>query len=637
MKPVNRWTRHGGSAWLYAGLALLAAALYYPALHTPFLLDDFQNLHDLSLIGHDGLLAYVLEGRAGPGGRPLALLSFALQYHDWPAVPFAFKAVNLLIHLAAGGLVFLITRELAPRLVRRGNPALLPPLVTALWLLHPIQLSGVLYVVQRMNLLAGFFTLLGVWLYLRLRGREGGVRRLCLLAAALWGCTAAAALSKENGILLPAYVLCLELVLLPAAEISRGQRRRILVLAAVPLAAAGIYLGFRADAILAGYAARPFSLGQRLLTEAGVVLDYLRILVLPHPAAFSLFHDDYPAVSGPAAPAAIAGVAGLAALLLSAWLLRRKARCYSFAVAWFLAGHLLESTFIPLELYFEHRNYIPSLGVFLCLGTGLVILAGHLRSRGAAALVLATFPLAVTAVTVLELQLWSDPYRQAVVWAGEHPGSRRALNNLWNMRLVYGEPVKAAAARRRLEALAPGDLYPYLKQVTVTYCYAGGRYDGGQWQSLYHRAARAVYVDHNARDEINFLLQRIAGGSCRFPDLDNLHSLIRAMAENPAFRGELGYLYNYAATVAVMQHRGDRALADINLAVARSPDLDNLTFRMRILLAMGRTAAAAKTLEEMRIRAVSSPADYIKLSRAGKIFRRRAQPDTPSPGKQQAQ
>jgi len=637
MKPEIGWASGGGSAWLFAGLAVLTAALYYPALHTPFLLDDFQNLHDLSLIGHNGLLAYVLEGRAGPGGRPLALLSFALQYHDWPADPFAFKTVNLLIHLAAGGLVFLISRELAPRIIRRGNPGLLPPVVTALWLLHPLQLSGVLYVVQRMNLLAGFFTLLGVWLYLRLRGREGGLRPLCLLAAAVWGCTALAALSKENGILLPAYVLCLELALLPAAEITRGQRRRILVLAAVPLAVAGIYLGYRADAILAGYAARPFSLGQRLLTEAGIVLDYLRILVLPHPAAFSLFHDDYPAVSGFADPAAIAGVAGLAVLVLSAWLLRRKARIYSFAVAWFLSGHLLESTFVPLELYFEHRNYIPSFGVFLCLGAGLVFLAGQLRNRGVAALVLAAYPLAVTAVTGLELQLWSDPYRQAVVWAGEHPGSRRALNNLWNLNLVYGEMDKAAAAKRRLQALDPGDLYPRIKQVTVTYCYADKRYDDQQWRSLYRQAAQATYVDHNARDEISFLLQRIEAGDCTFPDLDRLHTLIRTMAENPAFWGELGYLYNYAATAAVMQHRAAQALDDINQAVAHRPDLDNLMFKMRILLAMGRTAAARKTLAKMRDRAVGSPADYIKLSRAEKIFRRRAQAETAAPGKQQAQ
>ncbi|MEJ2762108.1 MAG: hypothetical protein P8126_11455 [Gammaproteobacteria bacterium] len=596
---------------------------------------------DLSRVGRDGFLAYVFEGRAGPGGRPLSLLSFALQHQAWPADPFAFKAVNLLIHLACGGLIFLITAELVPAIGgpgRRVSAAALALLVAALWLLHPVQLSAVLYVVQRMTLLSGFFTLLGLYLYLRLRRRDLiRWKNLALLAAAVYGCTVLAELCKENGILLPAYLLCLEFILLQGQETSRAQRRRILCLAVLPLAAAAAYLVGSADSILGGYAHRPFTLGQRLLTEAGVVLDYLKIIVLPRPSDFTLFHDDYPFTTGPLTGSAMIGLGGMAALVISAWLLRRRARLYSFAVAWFLTGQLLESTFIPLELYFEHRNYLPSFGVLLLLGAALLRLSTYVRSRGLAVVVLTAYPLATTAVTAVQMRLWSDPYKQAVVWADEHPRSRRALDNLWNIRLVYGETDKAAAARRRLEALNPGDLYPYIKQVTVAYCYADKRYGDEQWRTLNRRAAQAAYVDHNARDAIGLLLQRIAAGDCKFPDLDKLHSLILALAHNPAFRGEAGYLFNYAATAAVMRHDADQALSDIDRAVAHSPDMDNLTFRMRILLAMGRIGAARKTLEEMRDRAVSSPADYVKLSRAKQIFRRQVQSETPQPGKEQIQ
>ena len=616
---ARRW------GWVYAGLALVAAILYYHALGTPFLLDDFQNLRDLSLVGRDGILAYVLEGRAGPGGRPLALLSFALQHNAWPTDPFAFKAVNLVIHLASAGLIFLITTELAPYLGmrRKQGAGLVSLMVAGLWLLHPVQLSSVLYVVQRMNLLAGFFTLLGVYLYLRLRQRDlGRVKNLFLLTAAIYSCTGLAVLCKENGILLPVYILCLELVLLRGEAVSWSQRRRILYITSMPVAVMLAYLAWSADGIMAGYDYRPFSLGQRLLTEAGIVLDYLKIILIPHPSDFTLFHDDYPVTTGLLGHGGgLYAVVAFAALILSAWLLRRKARIYSFAIAWFLSGQLLESSFIPLELYFEHRNYIPSFGVLLLVGVCLVRLAYRVETRWVSIIVLTTYPFITVAVTVMELQLWSNPYKQAVIWAGKHPTSRRALNNLWNIHLMYGEKEKAQADLEKMEVLRPGDLYPHLKQLTVTYCYDQESYDDNRWQALYTQAQQAKYIDHVARDEISYLVQQIADKHCRFTDLINLRKLVYTMTANPAFRGELGYLYEHAATISVLLHDEGGALDDINKAIMYLPNVDNRTFKMRILLALGRYDEAGKLLEEMQHQVVSSPQNYIKLSRAEAIFR----------------
>jgi hypothetical protein len=617
---TKRW------GWLFAGLALVTAILYYQALNTPFLLDDFQNLRDLSLLDRDGILAYILGGRAGPGGRPLALLSFALQYNDWPTDPFAFKAVNLIIHLANAWLIFLITMELISYLGmrRKQGAGLVSLMVAGLWLLHPVQLSSVLYVVQRMNLLAGFFTLLGVYLYLRLRHRDlGRAKNLSLLTAAIYGCTVLAVLCKENGILLPVYILCLEQVLL-ADTIPKPQRRRVLYITAIPIAVVLAYLAWSTKAIMAGYAYRSFNLEQRLLTEAGIILGYLKIILIPHPSDFTLFHDDYPVTTSLLGNGGgLYAVVAVSALVLSALLLRRKARIYSFAVTWFLAGHLLESSFIPLELYFEHRNYIPSFGVLLLVGFCLVRLAYSVETRWVSIILLAAYPSINLAVTVLELQLWSDPYKQAVVWADQHPTSRRALSNLWNIHLMYGEKEKARVDLERVEHLHPGDLYPPLKQLTVTYCYDRERYDNSHWELLYKKAERANYVDHAARDEISYLLQQVATGECRFADLENMHRLLRIMTSNHAFRGELGYLFEYAATVSVLMHNESNALKDINNAIMHAPTLDNRTFKMRILLALNRYDAARKLLDEMEKQAVSSPGNYIKLSRAKAIFKQK--------------
>ena len=614
--------------WYFAALILAAFILYYPALDTTFLLDDFQNLRALSLIGRDGILTYILEGRAGPGGRPLALLTFALQYHAWPSDPFAFKAVNLLIHLGCSWLVFLITRELTPYLgIRSKNGVGLASIMVAgLWMLHPVQLSSVLYVVQRMNLLAGFFTLLGVFLYLRLRRRElDRTKKLILMAAAIYGCTVLAVLSKENGILLPVYILTLELVLLRGEGISGLQRRDIFCIAAIPVAVTLIYLVWSARAIVAGYDYRPFTLPQRLMTEAGILLDYLKIILIPHPSDFTLFHDDYPVTTSLTGNGGgMYAVAAVSALVASAWLLRRKARIYSFAVTWFLGGHLLESGFIPLELYFEHRNYIPSFAVLLLVVVYLVRLAYRIETKWVSVILLSTYPAISLAITALELQLWSDPYKQAAVWAEEHPTSRRALNNLWNIHLIYRERDKARADLARLEALHPGDLYPWIKQMTVTYCYDQKGYNTDQWQVLYEQAGKAKFVDHIARDEIDYLVQQVADGECRFPDLASLRSLVYTMADNSSFRGEKGYLYEYAATISVLMHDESGALRDINRAITHSPTLDNRTFKMRILLALNRYDAARELLDEMERQAVDSPENYIKLSRAKSIYRQHA-------------
>src|SRR5690606_33752094 len=155
-------------SYAVSGIVLLCAAtiaVYYPGLSSNFLLDDVNNLGSLALIPEQGLLNYILAGLAGPTGRPLSLFSFALQAGSWPDNPFAFKTVNLVIHLACGGLIFLICSKLAGYL-QLGLPEslLFSLLVTAIWLLHPMQLTTVLYVVQRMTQLATLFILSGIFI-----------------------------------------------------------------------------------------------------------------------------------------------------------------------------------------------------------------------------------------------------------------------------------------------------------------------------------------------------------------------------------------------------------------------------------------------------------------------------------------
>src|SRR5690348_17020504 len=169
---------------------VVCCALYWPSLHGPFLFDDFPNLAALDSIDHVSswrdLGIYLSQPRNFPG-RPMAMLSFLLQKASWPSHPFPFRLVNVGIHLFNGALVFALARRIARHWLPNqtapdsfGNRAdIAAYLAAAAWLLNPIQLSGVVLIVQRMTLLMATFTLLGLLAYMRglLRTELSALRR----------------------------------------------------------------------------------------------------------------------------------------------------------------------------------------------------------------------------------------------------------------------------------------------------------------------------------------------------------------------------------------------------------------------------------------------------------------------------
>ena len=360
---MYRYQDHADKLCLFL-LLLLTVYLYSPGLESLFFLDDFPNLSELSEIEENGFFYYIFSGFAGPSGRPLSLFTFALQYPAWPSDPAAFKAVNLAIHCVNGVLVWLISlRLIAPLEKDRGRRRVFALLTTALWLLHPMQLSTVLYVVQRMTLLSALFTLTGLWAYLRCRDGIAGrhdPRAYLKFMAPLAISLILAILSKESGILLLLYIIVIEKTLFSN---SAGLKNGFLLVLSLPLLALLVYLLADFGRIMASYDFRPFSMFERLLTQPSVLLVYLKHILLPVYGSFGLFHDDFPISTGLLTPPyTLVSIAALILVFLAGLRLRRSAPVFSFAVLWFLAGHALEAGFVNLELYFEHRNYLPSLG-----------------------------------------------------------------------------------------------------------------------------------------------------------------------------------------------------------------------------------------------------------------------------------
>jgi hypothetical protein len=615
MIQAERASGAARTPWLILALLLaLATAAYWPVLAGSYILDDWPTLAGLADV-RDGDAArfgrYVVEGYAGPTGRPLALLSFALQAESWPGDAWAFHAVNLALHLACGIALALFGRALARRWWP-GQPAtadLIAVVAVGLWLVHPLNVSTTAYVVQRMTQLATLFTLLALlaWTHGRLRaeraphGRDG--RALAAFGLVAGGI--AAVLSKETGVLLLAYALVLEhWVFDRAAEPPDWRRWRALLLTAPALAFLAL-VAWRFDDLTArAFAVRDFTLLERLASEPRALLAYLKLLVAPLPSELTLFNDGFAVSRGPFAPVttlpAIVVVLGAAALAF-AW--RRRAAPLAFAIAWFLAGHLLESTVLPLELYFEHRNYLPMAGPLLALAHYGAVLVERLPTERARRLVLGgavAVVLVFAAITWSEARLWSDPERLTATWAAEHPESARAQGTVLALRKARGELEAVAQGYREMTARFPDDPSFWLDWAEL------GCLDPHLDRPAPAQAAAALAVarpDYSSIAASGRMVQRFErDGACGALPALELAAYLGALLANPrygAFEPQLRLLRaRLAATVG--DHAG--ADADFDRAWALRPGTDVALMRFYGALRGGEAERIRLTFHDLDAR-----------------------------------
>lgn len=428
-----------GNKWLYIAAPIIVALLvYYPGLSGAFFFDDESSILQnegvqLGNFSVDSIGQAMGGGIAGPLGRPVSQLSFALNYYFSGFNPFAFKATNLVIHCLNGILVFFIAQYLIrlthPKIIGRDG-MLLAGFVAAAWLLHPIQVTSVLYVVQRMTSLSALFLFAAMLLHIAAREREKpghiGIGMLLIAWALLWPLSI---FSKESGILFPGYVAAYELILRRhACGGLDGFGRFILGLVGAIIVGSAIYLLTPyAHWLWSGYDLRAFSLYERLLTEARVIWMYLGLIFIPHQEAFALYHDDIVISTGLWNPwTTLPSLIGLGGLVWLAWWTRTRLPIMAFAIAWFLIGHSLESTILPLEIAHEHRNYIALFGILLLPISAWPNIASHSGKWRTAGIALLAVTLAYFALmTALRAHQFGNEVRRTQFEAMYHPDSPR--------------------------------------------------------------------------------------------------------------------------------------------------------------------------------------------------------------------
>ena len=370
-------------------ILLLVCASYSNTLYSPLVLDDMHSFVEESSIYLDDFSVQSLTGLANTRfgkARFVPLLSFALNHYFSRGNIVYYHLTNIAIHLLAVVALFFFLKALLRTETGRKSLLLLNPgryvlFVCGLWALNPVQTNAVTYIVQRMTSLAALFYLAALALYLYARFAQGAMRRFMFFG----GCGVAAALaflSKENSFTLPVAILLVEGMFVSPHLLRRflGSIRWYHWLVLVLVLGVLLPLAIHPWQIYTGdYSLRHFTLEERLLTQLRVVVFYLSLLVLPLPQRLNLDHDFLLSTAWFAPPTTILSGMLLAGIFVAGILLRRRVPLLSFGVFWFFLNLLIESTVIPLELVFEHRLYLPSIGFFM--GVVAVIDYGAARMR----------------------------------------------------------------------------------------------------------------------------------------------------------------------------------------------------------------------------------------------------------------
>ena len=349
--------------------------------------------------------------------RPVAHLSFALNWYFGKDSPAGYRLVNIFIHFLTAFVLFLVIRDLlyTPNMRgkspgREGSIALIG---AALWAVNPIQTQAIVYIVQRMASLACLFYLLAIWCYIRARVSEDR-RKLFYYIVGLASFVVGAG-SKENALLLPAALVLIEFTFFKDLGQSKVRRRfrHILAFGLCMLLVGGGWLATHGElSSLLGYESRLFSPGQRLMTEARIVLLYLSQIFYPVPTRLSIVHDVELSRSLLDPWTTLPAILILIGVIGFGFLQMRKRPFLSFAILFFFLNHVVESSIVGLELVFEHRNYLPSLFLFVPVAMGLQWVLCHYRARKS------NFQYAVPAFVILLVSgLGAGTYVRNMAWS----------------------------------------------------------------------------------------------------------------------------------------------------------------------------------------------------------------------------
>jgi len=542
-------------------LALLIFLVYANSLNADWQMDDKPNILDNQDLQIDNLLPDNLFQSffAHPGTgkrlyRPLVCLTFAINWYFGKDDSAGYHWVNIIIHILAAFVLYSVILILFETPTLKGKYSekeihFISLLSATLWAVNPIQTQAVTYIVQRMTAMSALFYMLGLFSYIRARLSFSPSRKTACFTGCILSFLCALG-SKENAAIFPLSLIVIEIAFFRFSlkNFFRNTPQNVaLGLGVLTFIALFLYYS-KGDLFffLKGYEHRSFSVLERILTQPRVILFYLSLIFYPLPQRLSVDHDIVLSTSFLSPWSTLPSILILSALTILGVALLRKNPIIGFAIPFFFVNHLIESTIIPLEMIFEHRNYLPSAFLFFPVAMLLHVGIRYYRDQSR------WISIAVTAFPVFLLinlgwgthirnfawasskSLWEDALKKA-------PGNSRPLVNLaielgWKENATQKDLAEALFFLKKALTLnkpnnyQQADIYGniagilfrmneyenavlfYEKALTVDPLFIQNRYDLAQSLILLKRFDEASY-------HLDFILNNSAAKNYKYPNL----------------------------------------------------------------------------------------------------------------------
>lgn len=590
-------------------LLLVAWFAYCPGIDGAFLLDDFSNLSALSTQGPvehwDAFWRYITSGSADPTGRPLALLSFLIDARDWPASASPFKYTNILLHLLNGVLLCWAILKIGKRRdVRESRAAIMALISSGIWLLHPLFVSTTLYVVQREAMMPATFTFISIvcWCSARNAFDIGKPSQAIIwMVVAAWLCTLLATLAKANGILLPLLLAIAEATVLRDSDVNakQGQQARgvtSVILLGLPIALLAAYLVQAwPSALRIAATDRPWSLQERLLSEPRILIGYLGMLWVPQVTSPGVFYDQIHVSSSLLHPwTTLPSIIFVTCLIMFGWLMRRRLPWLAFAILFYFAGQLLESSFFPLELAFEHRNYLPA--AFMFTPVGLWFAAPRAQSLPYRFFVIALLCL-LAGMTWLRAGVWGNLPLQARIWSQVNPDSPQAQTFAAEVEAASGKLPEAIKKLRTTAIRLPDQ--PQIALTLVDMECRTGSIDPLTWELALHSLGHAHTGWNNIANWLVTSIPIATGERCQGLSLSNLQQALAVAKSNPELTRSHGHAYAFeraSAALHLANNQPQQAAAEFHALLANSPSESTALEQAQALNAAGYPELALEVL-----------------------------------------
>ena len=423
--------------------------VYFNTMSVPFIFDDYlclvnnpaiksfdcfpdtQKVFDFA-INSDIKNNFIL--------RPISYFTFAFNYALHGLNLFGYHLVNLLLHISCAILVYCLSTQLLTISVMAGrdessttseisNASMLSLFTALLFICHPVQTQAVTYIIQRFVPMTTLFYLAALVLYVQFRNTSTQKSRVLFYALSL-SATVLAMESKEIAFTLPVTIAMFEFIFLSGKIGPRIVRLIpfLLTLAIIPFKLLHLpsqiapenATGISGAINLINF--KGTSSWDYLMTQFSVITTYIRLLFLPIEQNFDY---DFPlqkhffSMSVLLPLLLLLTIAGMGIYLLRHSSENRHFKIIAFGIFWFFIALSVESSIVPIDdLIYEHRVYLPSIGFFIALLSGVSVIHSRVTGKSIASSKIATFSLAVLVVclstsAILRNKIWGS---EATLW-----------------------------------------------------------------------------------------------------------------------------------------------------------------------------------------------------------------------------